>query len=297
MENQLRVKNWKQFQHFKDRRPPWIKLYRDLLDDPEWHELDGDTAKALIMFWLIASDDKQLIGKLPDLRKLAFRARLTTDQTEAALSRLSHWLEEVDIKMISTCRQPVIPETEGKKKTKKETQADSCAATDSKLSASPPPHKRIGFDCRRITGVEPGDIESWKVAYPACDVEADIARASAWLVANPAKRKKNVCRFLIHWLARTQEHGGDRFSAQRTGTATGRTPSEWQTVYLAAAQAVYDVCHSQGRGEHDEEQVIRSLRDKYRDCPKLEDGRDAVKCGIEFGRNATTRPGSQDPSA
>jgi hypothetical protein len=31
----IRIKNWAQFQHFKDRKPPWVKLYRDLLDDME----------------------------------------------------------------------------------------------------------------------------------------------------------------------------------------------------------------------------------------------------------------------
>ncbi len=39
-----RIKGWVKFQHFKDRRPPWIKLYRDILEDPDWHDLDGDTA-------------------------------------------------------------------------------------------------------------------------------------------------------------------------------------------------------------------------------------------------------------
>lgn len=29
----LRVKNFDRFQHYKDRTPPWIKLYNDLLDD------------------------------------------------------------------------------------------------------------------------------------------------------------------------------------------------------------------------------------------------------------------------
>ena len=36
-----RIKGWVKFQHFKDRRPPWIKLYRDILEDPDWHDLDG----------------------------------------------------------------------------------------------------------------------------------------------------------------------------------------------------------------------------------------------------------------
>ena len=35
----LRVKGWARFQHYRHRRPPWIRLYRSLLDDPTWHDL------------------------------------------------------------------------------------------------------------------------------------------------------------------------------------------------------------------------------------------------------------------
>jgi hypothetical protein len=93
-----RVKNWKKFQHFKDRRPPWIKLYRDLLDDPDWHELSGDEAKALVMIWLVASEND---GNLPDNRKLAFRLRIGEREVETLLKYLSHWLERDDIETIS----------------------------------------------------------------------------------------------------------------------------------------------------------------------------------------------------
>ena len=33
----LRIKNWAEFQHYRTRRPPWIKLHRGLLDDYAWH--------------------------------------------------------------------------------------------------------------------------------------------------------------------------------------------------------------------------------------------------------------------
>ena len=85
----MKVKNWEKFQHFKDRRPPWVKLYRDILDDIEWHELSGDDAKILVMIWLIASED---FGNLPDAKTLAFRLRMTVKQLDTALSRLGHWL-------------------------------------------------------------------------------------------------------------------------------------------------------------------------------------------------------------
>jgi hypothetical protein len=104
------IKGWKKFQHFKDRRPPWIKLYRDLLDDPDWHALDGADAKSLVMLWLIASEDD---GNIPCTRKIAFRLRITETKAEQLLTRLSHWLIQDDITPISPRYQDDTPETEG----------------------------------------------------------------------------------------------------------------------------------------------------------------------------------------
>jgi hypothetical protein len=94
----IRIKGWKRFQHFKDRRPIWIKLYRDILDDLEWHELDPVAAKHLVMFWLVASEDG---GQLPSVKELAFRLRSTEKQVESTISKLSHYLEQDDITLIS----------------------------------------------------------------------------------------------------------------------------------------------------------------------------------------------------
>ena len=105
----IQIKGWSHFQHFKDRRPPWIKLYRELLDDVDWHELDPKAAKALVMFWLIASEND---GMLPDVKTLAFRLRTTTTEIKLLISKLSHWLVQDDISVISTRYQVDIPETE-----------------------------------------------------------------------------------------------------------------------------------------------------------------------------------------
>lgn len=112
----LHIKNWKKFQHFKDRRPPWIKLYRDILDDPDWHALDPVAAKALVMLWLIGSEGE---GYLPDIRKISFRLRLTDAEATAVISQLSHWIEEVDIASISDRYHDDTPETETEKKKSK----------------------------------------------------------------------------------------------------------------------------------------------------------------------------------
>ena len=94
----LRIKNWGEFQHFKDRAPPWIKLYKKLLDDKNWHELDADAAKCLISLWLLASETE---GDLPSTQEIAFRLRLSEKSIKSYVSKLSHWLIQDDIAVIS----------------------------------------------------------------------------------------------------------------------------------------------------------------------------------------------------
>jgi hypothetical protein len=49
------VKNFEKFQHYKDRSPPWIKLYNELLDDYEFGRLQDASKMHLIGIWLLAS--------------------------------------------------------------------------------------------------------------------------------------------------------------------------------------------------------------------------------------------------
>lgn len=61
--NYLQVRNWPRFQHYKDRNPPWIKLYTELQGKWEWVTLP-DTAKAhLVGLWMLAA---QMGNRIPD---------------------------------------------------------------------------------------------------------------------------------------------------------------------------------------------------------------------------------------
>lgn len=58
----LRIKNWEDFQHYKKRSPPWIKLYRDILTDYSFASLKDGTKAHLMLIWLLASSDG---GRVP----------------------------------------------------------------------------------------------------------------------------------------------------------------------------------------------------------------------------------------
>jgi hypothetical protein len=55
------VKNFEKFQHYKDRAPPWIKLYNELLDDYEFGLLPDASKMHLIAIWLLASRSENKI--------------------------------------------------------------------------------------------------------------------------------------------------------------------------------------------------------------------------------------------
>lgn len=51
----LRVRNWEKFQHYKNRRPPWIKLHVETLDDYELLHLDNDAQLVYERMLLLAA--------------------------------------------------------------------------------------------------------------------------------------------------------------------------------------------------------------------------------------------------
>jgi len=110
----IRPKNWEKFQHYKDRRPPWIRLYHSLLDDRAFWALKGEDAKCLVAIWLIASESET--GDLPPVEDLAFRLRLAPKKASELLDRLRAWIVYDASKVLAKVEQPATPETEADKR-------------------------------------------------------------------------------------------------------------------------------------------------------------------------------------
>ena len=190
----FKVKNWKKFQHFKDRTPPWIKLYRDILDDPDWHELNAELCKTLVMLWLIASEDERMEGWLPDSRKLSFRLRISEDELNQRLNKLSNWLIRGDIRPISGRYQDDAPETE---ESGEETEIYIC----------------------EFFVINKKSHEKYKKAYPKIRLLDEYEKMSVWLESNPQKRKtKNgYPRFINSWLSRKNNEMPNEPQYENTG--------------------------------------------------------------------------------
>ena len=111
----IRPKKWAEFQHYRDRTPPWIKLHHKLLDDFVFQSLP-DASRALApMLWLIASEDQGgVIDASPE--NLAFRLRTSVTWIEDALGYLigKEFFEVVDFDStpLAPCKLVAIPERE-----------------------------------------------------------------------------------------------------------------------------------------------------------------------------------------
>jgi hypothetical protein len=83
----LKPKNWKKFQHYKDRNPPWIKVHKDQLDDPDFMSLSLASVGLAQFLWLLASESKD--GSFTaDMKKLMFRLRKTEVEVKKHLTIL-----------------------------------------------------------------------------------------------------------------------------------------------------------------------------------------------------------------
>lgn len=83
----LTPKNWKSFQHYKDRAPAWIKLHKGLLDDFDFACLPVASRALAPCLWLLASEYED--GQIDmSLDALAFRLRMTRGDLADALNPL-----------------------------------------------------------------------------------------------------------------------------------------------------------------------------------------------------------------
>jgi hypothetical protein len=84
------------------------------------------------------------------------------------------------------------------------------------------------------TGITDADRQEWQAAFPGAVLAQELAKATAWLKANPSRAgRRNWRRFLVGWLQRCQDKGG-------TNREPGRRPDEkpppkvWRDQYQPA---------------------------------------------------------------
>jgi len=120
----LKPKNWKLFQHYKDRNPPWIKLHRELLTNREYMCLPLASKAIAPLLWLLASESKD--GVFPASQEdLVFRLHITQKEYQDGVKPLiDKGFFEVDSTMLASSKQLAIPETERETEKERETETE-----------------------------------------------------------------------------------------------------------------------------------------------------------------------------
>lgn len=122
----IRIKNWCKYQSYKDRRPPWIRFHRSMLDNYEYQTMSAEARALLPMLWLLACEyDDPSAGIIDqDPKKIAFRLRQSTENIDYCLRELqvSDFIECIEsvTNPLQDRMQTVTPETETETETEEE---------------------------------------------------------------------------------------------------------------------------------------------------------------------------------
>jgi len=236
----LTPKNWTTFQHYRDRRPPWIKLHKSLLDDVDYLCLP-DASKAIAPFlWLLASEYEggQITLTMP---KLALRLRTNESMLMEALKPLIDEGFFVASDLAATSEQNARLDREEKEK-EKEKRATSPEAQVS-LNGTPKNGKRPSWAGRhdddvvettqRIFSKWP-DKSRRQPNGESVPVSHSPILADRLAAIKGAGGSLEVCEAIADRFLDEYEKGGWLKAAENFfGIGTKEKPAPWKSYYKA----------------------------------------------------------------
>lgn len=94
-------------------------------------------------------------------------------------------------------------------------------------------HKVI-FDYikNQFQNIPPEIIEKWQSIYPVINIQFEIGKAEAWVIANPKNKKSNWMRFLVNWMTRAQ----DKAPRKESNEISGKTADQIKAELIASGQ-------------------------------------------------------------
>jgi hypothetical protein len=131
----IKINNWSSFQSYKDRKPPWIRFHKSLLDNFEYQCMSANARALLPMLWLLASEDEDPTSGLirDNNAKIAFRLRLPRQEVDEGVAEIE---AAGFIEQNQPCNESVTePLRNGLESVTPETETETETETDKKLSS------------------------------------------------------------------------------------------------------------------------------------------------------------------
>jgi hypothetical protein len=207
----LAIRNWADYQHYKDRDPLWIKVYSRLLDDADFLALPEAAQAQLVKLWLVASrcknrirDDKQFLQHALHTNRLHIETLIAARFVERIASDVLAEPEQVASKLLAKVEQNASPHARPRARGEGETELET--------ETTPPP-ARVAF----LAAMPKQRLPGWKAtlsawtegmgtpngkAFTAEQIDAGLAEYMA-SEPNPDFSPQHVVRFVEKCATRT----------------------------------------------------------------------------------------------
>ena len=90
----VKIKNWDEFQHYKQRNPPWVKLYNDMVRGETWVS-SSDKDRLIMLVSLMVGSMGKNHGEIPSEEYMQRVAYMTKRPDFQPLVE-SGWFEKID---------------------------------------------------------------------------------------------------------------------------------------------------------------------------------------------------------
>jgi len=114
---------------------------------------------------------------------------------------------------------PVCPTNTNTKSKSKTNIKDSCTEQSNEIASAPPELLELELyrTDSKLLAKWPALSKAWNTSCPGVDIKTEVAKAHAWEVANPKRRKVDKARFLNSWLTRAQDSSVGKPNARKPG--------------------------------------------------------------------------------
>lgn len=179
----IRVVAWHQYQHYKDRNPPWIKLYPRLIDGDsrEFGRLKDEEKWQFLAIMMLASRQQNAIPL--DVEWISERLRLRKPLNLKALEATGLIeIVEVASNTLADCKQDAMPETETEKRQRRvETEVASAKAPAAHVKVFQEEAQKAGI----AIAMDKPDFIKLAEAFKTCGSEDEYRRVCAlWFASD-----------------------------------------------------------------------------------------------------------------
>jgi hypothetical protein len=192
----LKISNWAKWQSYRADRgqPPWIKIHRRVMRNPEWVSLSDAERGQLVAIWLLAADHDGVIPASPDvIQKLCYLTKPPDLNKFTDLGFIENGWRQHDVNMASSGCQDDAPD---------KSRVDKSRVDKKNII----PSKFVGeFENVLLT---PEEIEKLNKTLGIDQTQKAIENLSGYM-ASKGKKYKSHYATILSW-SRRDEHGNKK---------------------------------------------------------------------------------------